>query len=686
MAALAMTVSLSAISQTGGGTQFPVYKDFTTPDPGHSTQLSRSSLQPDEAALDRYPDGLPFADNATLHKLCRFFRDDPDGQKEWNSFAMLTARLVSNWTIKGRGGFSAERYIYATGNLRQLSIVYIFTGEPLISELIRSHLAKMVSLPIDFWLHSELRGYKPEHPTGGLETAALNKTLYYVVPAVRQDMTDGEFEALKEAWYQRAHIPCYNWLDKPRSHNWTAVVSCGLLHSACFFGDDVAQQRALNGLQFYANTTVEPDGSYSEGYGYFAYPMGELFAAAIVMTPEEIKTCFGQTYIKGSQTWRAYGQIFDIEENGKPGVIRINYGDNPYGDRDFYGPDKPSLFSKIVYSDGLAKWLREKYNSRNCMDGILLEAKIPDENIPSLSPEGAELPLARAFDNGDCYIRSNWDDEGIVLGLKAGDCGSRVSYSHNRPELNSITLAAFGEYIIVTPGSASYRSKVHNEYDIVTRSANTITIDGKSQKFPLGPKVKEGRWDNSAVFVKGKPHARITRCENYEEGGALLRSDAEDIYHVKMKEASRTVRFVPEGEGGFFIVRDILLPEADASHHYDWRLHIFNRDEKTIITGKPSLLKVERGKADLYIAVASNAKLGFKKENGYMHHPVGRDYSENGPKQGFPGSAIELDWSADCSNFGVTAVLYPVHSGDKAPKIKIAGGKVTVNGKTYELD
>ena len=51
--------------------EFPVYDDFSLPDPGKSTSLKREKLQPTEDFLDQYPDGIMVADNATLHKIAR---------------------------------------------------------------------------------------------------------------------------------------------------------------------------------------------------------------------------------------------------------------------------------------------------------------------------------------------------------------------------------------------------------------------------------------------------------------------------------------------------------------------------------------------------------------------------------------------------------------------------------------
>ena len=131
-------------------TQWPIYDDFSLPDPGKPHLVSRNSLQPTEEFLDQYPDGIPVTTNEQLHQICRFYRDNPEGQKEWNGMASLAARTVTAWNIKSMSGFGASRYIYGVGNLKNISLVYIFTGNKMVGEFIRANLSKMVSLPITF--------------------------------------------------------------------------------------------------------------------------------------------------------------------------------------------------------------------------------------------------------------------------------------------------------------------------------------------------------------------------------------------------------------------------------------------------------------------------------------------------------------------------------------------------------
>ena len=52
--------------------------------------------------LDQYPDGIPAADNATLRKICNFYRNTSDGQKEWAGMASLTAKWDGERFENGR--------------------------------------------------------------------------------------------------------------------------------------------------------------------------------------------------------------------------------------------------------------------------------------------------------------------------------------------------------------------------------------------------------------------------------------------------------------------------------------------------------------------------------------------------------------------------------------------------------
>jgi len=638
---------------------YPIYEDYSVPVPDKSLDITIDDLQLTDKYLPLYPEGIAYADKEGLRRLYEYYRDDPVGKKTWASMQKMALKCIPTWDISQCLG-ERKRYMYAFLEMKPFAELYIFTGNELVSDFIRCHLAKAADLPIDFWMHAELRKLDPEKPKGYLESSHISRMLGTAITAVRRNMSPEEISKIENAWYERAFIPMLNWLEEPSMGNFTAVISCGVLYAAKYFGDKAAWDRGVWGLRYYVSHAIEKDGSDGEGYGYYAYPAGLLLQAALVMDADEMKQVFDGADIDKTMIWRLYGQMFDEDEDGM--TKRITYSDNTYSGIKRGSADIPCALSKYVYKDGLASWIEKTYDGKKDKLIMLLDAKFPGLAVKPVSPAEAGLPLIRAFMSGDCYIRSDWDPEGLLLGLKSGDCAARINHAHNRPELNSLTLGGYGEYFIVTCGSASYRSPIHTGYDKTTRAANTITIDGQSQKYPC--------------------EARVTRAEQLPDGTYYLRSDVVDAYKVKTVDGSyRSVHYIPEG--GFFIVRDFLGTQDGLEHRYDYRFHIFNRDEKTVVSGKEDFLKVERPKADLYIAM--NRKLPLAQNKGYMHGPGSRDYDPNGPGQGKLGSSVELEWTYSGAALDVCTVLFPARKGAPAPRIKFGKDGVKVNGKTYKF-
>jgi len=336
-----------------------------------------------------------------------------------------------------------------------------------------------------------------------------------------------------------------------------------------------------------------------------------------------------------------------------------------------------------LYSDSLLPWLYDKFNlNYSLLDKLLLlsvNAKLPTAK----SPKKLALPTSRIFDNGDCFIRSSWDDNAIVFGMRSGD-GSKIKYGHQRPELQSIALAAYGEQMIVCTGSASYRSPIHYGYDKTTRAANTITIDGKNQLFP-GKGVSFIEFDNTAFWEQGEPKSSVTKFTQ-DNNGTLLRCDAPAAYHISMKEASRTVKYV--AEEGFFIVVDRMKSADGSGHTFNYRLHLNNGDEKAIVKSTADNNWVlNRPMADLHIALWANKPIKYAENKGYMHVGTKRDYSPGGPSEGKLGSAIEMDWSNSqpTDEIEFISVLFPQKKNQKTPVFSLDKDTVIVNGKRYVL-
>ncbi|MBQ7270023.1 MAG: hypothetical protein IJS62_09295 [Bacteroidales bacterium] len=649
---------------------YPIYNDVSIPRPDRPTEITEEDVRLTDKYIDLYPDGIPEADQATLHKLYKFFKDDPNGQKEWRGMQGKAIRAISAWNMRK---LSNRRYVYTLEQLKPLAKVYIFTGNELISDFIRGHLAKVAGMPIDFWVHSELRKLIPEKPLGYIETSYLNQALGTAITAVRRNMSPEEISTIETAWYEKGYIPALNWLEANQAFfgNFQAVIAVGGLYASQYFKDSAGWEKSFAGLKYYVENAILPDGSNYEGYGYFNYPVAVILKGCSVMSAEQITELLAGSGLAKSQRWRVSGLLLGKDAKGRPGNFRLTFGDNPSAPKMWGVTDEPVQLARIVCRDPLSAWVHETWNQATTQYIFLLQQKFPGRPVKALPPDEAKIPLMTAFQCGDCYLRSGWGDEDAVLAFKAMN-GNREQqvYIHSRPEINSVQLGAFGEYLICNAASASYRSPIRFEHDLRTWRANVVQVDGKDQFYPSAF-LKE-----SGCF--GYPDAKLIRNERLKDGCYLLSNEAKDAYVTPMKQATRTVRYVPKGR--FYIIKDVLVPEDGAMHHFDHRFFIFNHDFKTKIEKNGDLINIFRPKAELYIAVNASTPCSFEYRDAYIHGLDGRDYDPDGPKQGKPGSAKGLQWSCDAQELTVISVLCPRAPGSAVPKILFEGDVVKVNG------
>ncbi len=655
---------------------YPIYDDYSIPKPDKPLDITLDDLQLTDRYLGFYPDGIPEADASALRVLYNYYKDDPEGQAEWAILQEKAMKCIPTWDMEQ---LIKKRYVYSMANLKPLGILYIFTGNELVSDFIRGHLAKAASLPVDFWIHAELRKMDPKKPQGCIETSYINQAFGTAIEAVRRNMSQEEITAVETAWREKGLGSAMNWLEAHKDRtvgNFTAVIGIGAMYAAKYFHDEAAWDEGLRQLKMYIDECILPDGSDFEGYNYYAYPAGQIFSTALIMTPEQIRSAFAGTPIAKTMHWRVAGMLFGHGPAGYPSPIRITWGDNPCAAQMKGDIDLPTWLSALVCRDGVAAWILDTYKQKRNYKVALLQHKLGASGLEATSPGEAGIPLLTVYESGDSYMRSGWGDDDVVLGLKTrnGDHATKM-YNHARPEVNSLNLGAFGEYLICNAASASYRSPLREAHDQRTWRANVITVDGKDQLFSYSYFKKLGCF--------GYPDAKVTRKEILPDGGMVLANEAKDAYATPMKTALRTIRYIPEGK--FFIVTDELVPEDGAVHRFDHRFFIFNHDFKTVIDGKGGNITVKRPGADLYIAVQGSSKLSLEYRDAFIHGLGGRDYDPGGKFEGKKGSAVGLQWSCDAPSLNVTSVLVPQKPGTRAPKIKIGKGFVSVNGVKYEI-
>ncbi|MBN2640831.1 MAG: hypothetical protein JXR78_04215 [Victivallales bacterium] len=467
---LSITVLFTVLSDAKAY-KYPIFADQKLSRPTGLRHILPNEIQVNIEHVSRHQPDRLFSNPEALKKLAEFYRDTPEGLVEWRRMTGRTAEILNNWDFR-RKGLAGARYTYRVRTIADLAICYLLSGHMELGQFIRGHTLLAASLPIEFWLHSELRGYDSGKPLGKLETAMLSSAIAMTLSLAGDLFAPEEKIQVKNALKQKGLIPCMNWINETtKKNNFVAVICSGAYITARYFGEYEGMKKARQTMSKYLNSSIEPDGSYGEGLGYFVYPISEIARAVVFMSPEEQQKTFASSGLRFSAQWQAYPYFYLSDREKRPRPYLIHFSDNSC-----YQTPTVIITQAVLFRDGIAMWLHKKFQSPiNWLNRLFMYSQT--EKLPEpQSPAKLGLPLIKTFDNGDNFIRSSWDDNSIVLGLRSGN-GSRIEFSHQRPELNSICMGAYGEYLIVSPGSASYRSPLRYLWDMATRSANTISID-----------------------------------------------------------------------------------------------------------------------------------------------------------------------------------------------------------------
>lgn len=655
-----------------------LYKELRTPKPADWRTCSADEFRIDHARLAARNRGLIYGNRESLLKLARFYEENAGGRALWKSRQLWAARSINDWYFRMGHG---DRYIYQSFALDQLGFIYALTGHKLLGRFLHDHIMQITRLPEEFWLHRELRVYKPDRPQGMIETGQLSRTVVGCLSGTEELFTPEELAEIKDALRRKALIPMLNFLEDARSvNNFQAIVGIGVYITGKYLNDPQACSAGKAALQRYVDNSVEDDGSYGEGIGYFEFPMNNLTFAVAAMSPEERKNFFEQSGLRRSPEWLAYPYLYSTVKEDK--TLRCVYGDNSYMAR------PPMQFLAMiadVCGNPLADKLGQYFGASSvwrCSSWQWALVHFTDRKGGSTTDSSAvsSLPLIRGFANGENFIRSSWEPDSTVLSLyTAGP--TRIKYAHQRPERNSINLGAFGEYFIVSPHASSYRSPIYYAYDRSTLSANTIRIDGGDQLFPM-----RRPWHGKTLppyANYGKPVGKLIRLESNPDFDVLT-GDARLCYKEKPAAAFRTVLY--RRPQNYFVVIDRMADRLP--HTYTALWHFNNRDGRLNLSdAAQSSLLAKRPRADLAVFTAADCGVIRSVTDGYMHGPQ-RDYSPGGVYEGKPGSSKVLNVSNAEPRKAVTfvTVLQPLRKHAQARPVDWKNGKLTVGSDFWELD
>jgi hypothetical protein len=598
-----------------------------------------------------------------LLALADYYRHDEGGQRAFRGLCARTIRILRAGDYPPSTNYDDEIYRV---NPTPLALVYFLTGHAGTGAFLHDNLLSVMAKPLPFWLHAERFPKTVATQTASLQSGSLMSRVVPALDFCRQLFTAEEQEHINAALREKGLQPGLRFCEGKNNNNWLAVVASGTHLAARFLQDAAAHEQTLAVLQGYLDSTLEEDGSYGEGAQYLLYPVGELIGPAAAMTPTERARVFRNSSLGLAPDWLAYGHTFATFEQSK---IRMLFHDGGQ----FVGAGGNELaFLAALTGSGRAVELHRRLggssNSNNWKYRILSH----DLALAAAPRALEELPLVRSFANGECFIRSGWAAGDQVLAMLSGG-RTRVGFSHNRAYRNGIALAAFGEYLLVNPGHSSYRGAMRREWDMLTRSGNTITIDGKSQLFPSKSR--------QAQHVEGEPRA-VPLLAVAGELVDVLSSEAAGCYQPAMGSVRRTVIFVRQA--GYWLVWDRL--QGEEAHDYDSFWHVHNLDGQSELSALAlNSWLLRRPLADMAIHCLSSVPLRAQINPSIMHRRYA--YNPGGEGEGRLGSALELqvapaekqrDWE-------LITLLAPAAKGQlRELKAQLADGQVIISGDEHK--
>lgn len=314
---------------------------------------------------------------------------------------------------------------------------------------------------------------------------------------------------------------------------------------------------------------VQPDGGVSEGPFYYGFALAPTLALLSMVQnarsagrafPPLHRSCLNRS---DTDPWTGHGCV-----EGEPFVfanplrtdwfgatvdwsiaLRLPWGSRPpLGDAYF----NPLNGAALLAGDApLRRWDWEQNRDRP-----LATTHAQDltpwhlVHAPDVPPQ--EPPWTSAFlpDAGNAVFRSSWDQD-AVWGLLVAESGAARKTLHDHVDGTSLTVAAYGEYLLIDPG---YYKPVDfdNARTAHSPSHNVVLVDGLSAP-DKGLLTEFG--DADAALLGSRLGGRVEVAQ--------ARQGARD------GEALRTVFFVG---GRFFVVVDQRQSEREPRTHA-WRMH-----------------------------------------------------------------------------------------------------------------
>jgi len=297
---------------------------------------------------------------------------------------------------------------------------------------------------------------------------------------------------------------------------------------------------AMNVFRCVYPVWCDDDGGWHEGMSYWMSYIGRFTWWAEVM-----KTAVGiDAYDKPYFSQVGYYPLYMMP----PGHRGGGFGDLCARRRSSHAVPLMAVFAAQAGNPHW-RWYVEAHGKRPALPGYI---GFLHGALPSVEPEApADLPASRLFEGtgqavlNETILRA---EDNVQVLFKSSPFGSQ---SHGYEAQNAFLVNAFGERLFIRSGRRDiYGSEHHRNWMWHTKSVNSVTVDGKSQK-------KRSRLARGEIL---EFHA--SEALDYVSG------EAGSAYGDRMKQFTRRILFV---KPDLVLIFDTLIASAPAT--FEWRLH-----------------------------------------------------------------------------------------------------------------
>ncbi len=411
------------------------------------------------------------------------------------------------------------------------------------------------------------------------------------------------------------------------------------------------------------------DGAWPEGVSYWGYGLSYFLRML------EARRLLGRGDAFAESAWlRTTGDYFVYlslpPAHWKKGTVVANIADAPLDG----GPNSGVVLRRLAsaYGNGVHQRMAEALmplerpredssGRREGATGSWMHLLWYDPAVRPAPPDG--LPTMRHFADMDLVsMRSDWGEDAAMLFFHAGPGPGHRNMAdprrvamrgfgpgHAHPDINSLSIFARGEWLVVDPGYSHVKD---------TRDHSTVIVNGKGQAGEGGP------WLDYWAFQQRQPVPAIRLAESTPAWDTVL-GDAGGVYvdEARLRHFRRQVVFL---KPDVFVIADDI--EASGASRFEW------------------LLQAPEGSLTLEGGGAFEIARPGVRLRGVLLHPAAapvRVVSRVTGSSGFdPTSCLVAEMTGETAR--PLAVLSVLREGEAAPSVRLTGGRLRIRKGSRE--